>query len=119
MDKPQDAVTLVDVLIDGFEKNEIIDGFHWRNLPMPDEESALRRFTSLFAEARQWKGDPAREVAEPTRRLVAWTDLEIRQSGRGILVRVVAPRFDRWWHDRETWDGDPMKPLFEWLSEDE
>lgn len=29
---PEDA-TLLDVLIDGFEKNEILDGFHWRSLP--------------------------------------------------------------------------------------
>jgi len=36
---PDDA-TLLDVLIDGFEKNELIDGFHWRQLPMPNEHAA-------------------------------------------------------------------------------
>jgi len=41
-------------------------------------------------------------------RLAAWPDLEIRQAGRGILIRARAPRFDRWWHERATWEGDPM-----------
>jgi hypothetical protein len=31
---PEDA-SLLDVLIDGFEKNEVLDGFHPRDLPMP------------------------------------------------------------------------------------
>jgi hypothetical protein len=62
--KSQDSATLLDILIDGFEKNEILDGFHWRNLPMPDEAAAGGKFVS-------W-----------------WPDLEIRQAGRGGRVRA-------------------------------
>jgi hypothetical protein len=106
--KAQEDVTLLDVLIDGFEKNEIMYGFHWRDLPMPDEDAATRKFASLDQEARAWKGAPAREASEPGRRLAAWADLEIRQAGRAIMVRARAPWFSAWWHDRRTWEGDPM-----------
>jgi hypothetical protein len=33
------------------------------------------------------------------------------------MVRVRAPRFDEWWHDAQTWHGDPMAPMFDWLRE--
>jgi hypothetical protein len=52
--KSQDSATLLDILIDGFEKNETLDGFHWRNLPMPDEAAAGGKFVSLVARP----GDP-------------------------------------------------------------
>lgn len=42
---PADA-TLLDVLIDGFEKNEVLRGFHGRLLPMPDEAAAVEKFTA-------------------------------------------------------------------------
>jgi hypothetical protein len=102
--------TLLDVLIDAFEKNETLNGFHWRDLPMPDEQAAVRKFASLTEEARRWKGHPVL-TEEGARRMAGWSDLEIRQAGRGIMVRVRAPRFD-WWHDSATWQGDPMGPLF-------
>ena len=88
--KPREEISLLDVLIDGFEKNEILDGFHWRQLPMPDEGSACRRFAALVEEARRWKGTPAQVREEPGRGLAVWPDLEIRQAGRGILVRARA-----------------------------
>jgi len=59
--KPQQDVTLLDLLIDGFEKNEIMGGFHWRSLPMPDERSAVAKFVSLREEATRWKGAPLRD----------------------------------------------------------
>jgi hypothetical protein len=113
---PDDA-TLLDVLIDGFEKNELIDGFHWRQLPMPNEHAALRKFSSLTSEAQQWKGPPSRVEEAPGRRLAAWPDLEIRLAGRGLMVRSRMPRFSDWWHDKETWQGDPMGPIFDWIAE--
>lgn len=116
--KTQENASLLDVLIDGFEKNEILDGFHWRDLPMPDEEAAGRRFGSLLEEARRWKGAPTRESEQPGRRLAAWDDLEIRQAGRGIMVRARAPWFHQWWHAESTWQGDPMAPIFAWLAEE-
>ena len=57
---PEDA-TLLDVLIDGFEQNEALDGFLWRQLPMPDERAAVRKFGALVDEARRWKGSPDRK----------------------------------------------------------
>lgn len=108
--------SLLDILVDGFEKNEMFDGYHWRDLPMPDADSAARKFEELAEEARRWKGEPAR-TETGLRRLVAWDDLEIRQVGRGIRVRARAPRFDDWWHEAGTWAGDPMGEMWRWLDE--
>ena len=117
--KSQSEATLLDVLIDGFEKNEMFDGFHWRDLPMPDEPSAIRKFRELTAEATRWKGQPTRTVEEEGRQGSMWPDLEIRRGGRGIMVRAAAPWFDHWWHKRETWADDPIGPIFDWLHEEE
>jgi len=114
---PEDA-TLLDVLIDGFEQNEVMGGFHWRDLPLSDEAAALRKFELLASEGRRWKGSPSIEHDSKGRRVVGWPDLEIRLAGRGIMVRARAPCFTDWWHDRATWDGDPMGPIFEWLEEE-
>jgi hypothetical protein len=112
----QEDATLLDVLIDGFEKNEVLHGFHWRDLPMQDEDAAVRKFGALVDEARRWKGPPSRLEEEPPRRIAAWADLEIRQVGRGIMVRARAPSFADWWHERKTWEGDPMGPIYDWLE---
>jgi hypothetical protein len=56
--KTPDDATLLDILVDGFEKNEVLEGFHWRRLPLPDEEAAAAKFFSLIDEARRWKGPP-------------------------------------------------------------
>jgi hypothetical protein len=116
--KPRHQLTLLDVLIDGFEKNEILDGFHGRDLPMPDEASARRTFAAFVDEAKRWKGPPVHEREERGRHLAAWSDLEIRQAGRGILVRVRPPWFSNWWHDRATWEGDPMQAVHDALREE-
>lgn len=116
--KRQADATLLDVLIDGFEKNEVFHGFHWRDLPMPDEEAAVQKFESLVEEARRWKGPPVREQTQPRRRVAAWPDLEIWQAGRGIRVHARAPRFDDWWHERSTWQDDPMGEIWAWLEEE-
>ncbi|HVH42471.1 MAG TPA: hypothetical protein VM925_09005 [Labilithrix sp.] len=117
-DKERQDVTLIDVLIDGFEKNEIMRGFHWRSLPMPDEGTARAKFDALVDEARRWKGPPTRENLRSERRIAAWSDIEIRQVGRGIMVLVRAPGFDAWWHDKSTWKDDPMGALYKWVKED-
>ena len=116
--KPPSQATLLDVLIDGFEKNEILDGFHWRELPMPDEASAILKFRELTEEATRWKGQPLRVAHEAGRQISAWPDLEIRRVGRGIMVRAAAPSFDRWWHEKATWEGDPFGPIFAWIDEE-
>lgn len=115
--RPEDA-TLIDVLIDGFEKNEVIDGFHWRQLPLPDEATAIRKFGGLVEEAQRWKGAAARNVEDRGRRVAAWPDLEIRQVGRAILVRVRTAGFSDWWHTDETWNGRPFRALHDWLAEE-
>jgi hypothetical protein len=116
--KLREDVTLIDVLIDGFEKNEMLGGFHDRVLPMTDEPAAVRRFASFVDEATRWKGPPLRSEDEQGRSLATWGDLEIRRAGRGLAVRVKAPRFDDWWQDASTWAGDPLRELYEWLSEE-
>jgi hypothetical protein len=116
--KQREDVTLIDVLIDGFEKNEILGGFHWRDLPMPDESSAARKFAALTAQAQRLQGPPTRLEERDGRRVAAWSDLEIRQAGRGVMVRARAPWFSNWWHDAETWKGNPMGPIFAWLREE-
>lgn len=114
---PED-VSLLAVLIDGFEKNEVLNGFHRRDLPMPDEAAALRKFEAFAQEARRWKGPPTREALAGPRRLVAWPDLQVRQLGRGVMVLVRAPWFSDWWNQPGVWAGDPMGPLFDWLDEE-
>jgi hypothetical protein len=114
--QPADA-TLLDVLIDGFEKNEVLGGLHGRLLPMPDEASAVQKFTNLTDEATRWKGAPLRSEEREGRRLSLWLDLEVRQAGRGVMVRARTPRFGDWWHEESTWAGDPMGAIFAWLNE--
>lgn len=113
----QDAATLLDILIDGFEKNESFGGFYRRELPMPDEGAAERKFDALTEEARRWKGPPVRRQEDATRQLAGWADLEIRQAGRGVMVLARAPGFGAWWHEAQTWDGDPMDAVYAWLRE--
>jgi hypothetical protein len=115
----QEDITLIDVLIAGFEKNEVLDGFHWRDLPMPDEDAARRKFLAFGEEVQRWKGAPLRTQDGNGRRIAAWADLEIRQAGRGVMVRVRAPWFSSWWHEKRTWEGDPMDPIYNWLNEEE
>src|SRR6266851_2618522 len=114
----QEDASLLDVLVDGFEKNDVLRGFHWRELPMPDEGAAVRKFATLADEARRWKGALLRCEERSGLRLAAWPALEIRQAGRGIMRRIRAPRFGRWWHEPSTWAGNPMGPIFEWIEEE-
>ncbi len=110
-----ERASLLDILIDGFEKNETLGQFHWRELPLANAVLAVEKFESLVAEARRWKGDPVRLDAAADRRRAAWTDLDIRQAGRGVCVLVKAPRFDDWWHDSAIWTDDPMGPVRDWV----
>lgn len=118
--KPREQVTLLDVLIDGFEKNEVVGGWHFRNLPMPDTASGASKFDTLVAEATAWKGPPVRTLEQQlelgARRLVAWEDLEIRVAAEMILVRVRAPNFDAWWHSNGVWDGPGYEEVWLWLQ---
>src|SRR6185436_19231582 len=102
-----EAATLLDILIDGFEKNEVLRGYHWRDLPLPNASLAAAKFDVLVDEARRWKGEPLRREIGEHRRGAAWPDMEIRQAGRGSGVFVRAPRFESWWQDPETWVDDP------------
>lgn len=113
----REDATLLDVLIDGFEKNEVLDGHHWRSLPMPDEAAAARKIASWIDEAQRWKGPPTHTEQRAGRRVAVWPDLELWQAGRGVLVRVRAPNFSAWWNARDTWSGDPMGAVHDWAEE--
>ena len=65
----------------------------------------------------QWRTSHARVDGSPFLEAAWWADLEIRQVGRGVMVRVRAPRFT-WWNDRQTWDGDPIGSVYDWLEEE-
>lgn len=116
--EPRDA-TLLDVLIDGFEKNEVLGGFHYRQLPMADQAAAARKFAALVDEAKRWKGAALRIQETSSRRIGEWDDLEIRQAGRGILLRIRAPWFHHWWHAAPSWEGDPMAEIFDWIQQED
>lgn len=115
--KSREDASLLDVLIDGFEKNEVLDGFHLRDLPMPDESAAIRKFHTLVDEARRWKGEALEMCEQQGRRKAVWADLVIRQAGRGVMVQAKAPWFSAWWHERETWHDHPMGEIYKWLAE--
>lgn len=110
--RPEDA-TLLDVLIDGFEKNEMLEGFHERVLPLRDEQMARARFIAFSEEVLRWKGHPIRRAEQAGWQLTAWADLELLQAGRAIAIRIRAPRFSAWWHEPDTWRGEAMQRLFE------
>ena len=78
MTEPNDA-TLLDLLVDGFEKDEGFDGFHYRLLPMPDTATAARKFADLVDEGTRWKGEPICHHETTSRRRATWGQLEIRQ----------------------------------------
>jgi hypothetical protein len=112
-----DDVTLIDLLVNGFEKNESIGGWHWRQLPAPDAATAIRKFEEFAAEGRRWKGKPLESVSDHDRRALVWSDLQIRQKGRGVLVAGKSENVASLWHEDDTWDGDPMGDVFDWFSE--
>jgi hypothetical protein len=60
--RPEDA-TLLEVLADGFEKNETLSSWFWRQLPLPDVASASRKYDELHAELLRWKGSAAERNA--------------------------------------------------------
>ncbi len=117
--KDQESVTLLDLLIAGFERNEVLGGYHWRELPMPDREAAARKFEALYAEAERWHGAPLRFEQGFERQLALWPELELRQAGRGVLVRVPAPRIESWWSEPKTWAGEPMRAVAEWIDDED
>ncbi len=82
--RPEHA-TLLDILIDGFEKNESMYGHHWRKLPPGDEAAAIQKFTEFVAEARSWKGAPLDERSEGPRRLARWPVSPRRAASAGVL----------------------------------
>jgi len=55
--QPEDA-TLLGLLIDGFEKNEMLGGFHMRTLPLRDEAAAARKFAELPRKDVVGRGNP-------------------------------------------------------------
>jgi hypothetical protein len=99
---------------DGFEKNETLGGWFWRQLPLPDAATASRKYDELHAELLRWKGPAIEDQRSDLRRRAAWPDVRIQQAGRGIMIWVRDGRFGDWWHERETWSDDPMAGVRAW-----
>jgi hypothetical protein len=112
-----DDVTLIDLLMNGFEKNECFDDWFWRQLPAPDDATAIRKFEEFAAEGRRWKGEPLETVSESDGRAIVWSDLQVRQKGRGVLVAGKSGNIASLWYADSTWNGDPMGDVFGWFSE--
>jgi hypothetical protein len=116
--KGPEQASLLDALVAMFEKNEVFSGFHHRTLPLGSEQLAALKYCELVKEATRWKAPPIRLEETARRRLAAWDDLEIRQSGRGILIRIRSQVLLDWWHDHDTWRGDPLNDVYDWLWEE-
>lgn len=110
--KSQTKATLLDVIVDGFEGfqgcMESVGGWRQRQLPMPTEQEAMAKYVEFVFEAARWKGSAKWDTDTEDRKIAKWPDLQIRWEGRGVLVLVPDPRFDSWWHQAATWEGDPM-----------
>ena len=89
-----------------------------RSVGATSEDLAAERFRAFTEEATRWKGVPERRADDGARRLAVWPDLEIRQAGRGVMVRARAPWFSHWWHEEKTWEGGPMGAIWAWLEEE-
>ena len=108
------------MLVDGFEKNEVLHGFHWRELPMSDEGAAIRKFAALADEAQRWmvglcRPEPRRVSRRRT--VALWPDLEIRQAGPAVMVRVKPPHFDSW-SCADVGRKLRLQPIFDWVAEE-
>lgn len=113
--RPEDS-TLLDILIDGFEKNEVLGGMHLRRLPLPSAEAGRAVFDRFVAEASTWQGAPTDVRDEGHRAVVRWPDLEIWWAGRGIHIRARSS-VRHWWHALSTWADDPTEAV--WAFRDE
>lgn len=120
--RPEDA-TLLDVMVSCFDQQETVRGHFVCWLPLPDEETAKRKYKSLAFEAGELFSRFSRgsfyEVPHVLGRMLKWvrpsSSLEIRQLGRGLAVLVRDTGVEDWWHDPETWNS--LKPLRRWVYE--
>jgi hypothetical protein len=110
-------VTLIDLLMNGFEKNESIGNWFWRQLPAPDDATAIRKFEEFAAEGRRWKGEPLESVSDSDGRAIVWSDLQVRQKGRGVIVAGRSETIAQVWYANSSWNEDPMGEVFDWFSE--
>jgi hypothetical protein len=101
--------SLATVLVDGFEKNEILGGWHERVCPFSTDADARAAFETWAVELRSWLGPPS--LAHDDR--YAWGDrARILVSGRGVGVWITCDaRFREVWADQRTWEGQPLVGL--------
>ena len=109
--------SLLTVIADAFEKNELMKGWFWRQLPLPDAAWAERKYEEFLEEITRWKGPPLLAERTSSRRRAAWGDIRIQQVGRGVMVWLRDGRVRDWWHDAATWAGDPMSAAWDWEGE--
>ena len=79
--RPEDS-TLLDILIDGFEKNEVLGGMHLRRLPLPSAEAGRAVFDRFVAEASTWQGAPT-DVRDEGHRAGRSPSRAVHASGPG------------------------------------
>jgi hypothetical protein len=74
-----------------FEKNELLDGWSWRNVPCSTEELAREAFAHLVDEATRLYGEPGPVVLPGSARAHEWPGkLRIGVSGKLVRVLVAA-----------------------------
>jgi hypothetical protein len=111
--RPED-MSLLGVLMDCFEKNEIWDGWFLRRLPLADATTAARKYREFRDELVRWKGAPRAEETGETWRRSDWGDIRVKQAGRGIMIWARSDGVSDWWHESESWQGDPLAEAWHW-----
>ena len=110
-------LTLLAVLSQCFEVDEMIDGYHLRTAPFGSETVAVARFAQWKSEIEHWlgprEGEDAGGDGEDWQR-AWWPDLRMKRTGRGIAFWVRSARVERWWHDTELWEDPGLDGLWQW-----
>lgn len=109
-----EETSLLGMLADCFEKNELIEGWFRRELPLADPPAAGRKYREFREELVRWKGRPQAEDAGPGWQRADWGDIRMKQAGRGIMVWLRSAGVSQWWHESRIWAGDPLADAWEW-----
>ena len=109
-----EETSLLGVLIDCFEKNEMLEGWFMRQLPLADPQTAARKYRAFRDELVRWKGPPMAEDEGEGWQRADWGDIRMKHAGRGIMIWVRQAGVSKWWHEDETWADDPLAKVWDW-----
>lgn len=107
--------SLLTALVDGFEQNEIVDGWHPRTCPFASDDAARVAFRLWAMEITRWLGE-GRAIGD---RAVEWPkQLRMKRDGPcvGIWIRADFDFRERW-HSRAMWQGGRCDGAMEWEDE--